>query len=318
MAPKLADPGFLGVSSSSRSFLQALSGSSSSNGFPKLKVSTFRGMPSLWISDDEILALAVPFQFSLVGFFPSKRPSLDYIRKFFFNLKLNGEVSVTLLDSSHILIKLENDLDYCRIFCHRSYLVFNCFMKLTKWSPSVDIGVESPVIPIWVSFPSLRPHLFAPKILHGLASIFGKPLKIDSATSLGSRPSLARVLVKLDITKSYPDRIWLGSEKLGYVQDVVMDEFPSFCGSCRCFGHAMGECRSKNIVLETSVLPKNVEHDVKKGDFPISVCGGRPIPVDGTSGSMDPLAALNSSDTLPLLNVYNLENGVNVVSDGHA
>ncbi|KAI0520304.1 hypothetical protein KFK09_007776 [Dendrobium nobile] len=116
---------FLRVSSPSRSFLQALSGSSSSNGFPKLKVSSFRGMPSLWISDEEILDLAVPFQFALVGFFPSKLPSLDSIRNFFFNLKLNGDVSISLLDSSHILIKLENDLDYCHIFCHRSYLVFN-------------------------------------------------------------------------------------------------------------------------------------------------------------------------------------------------
>ncbi|KAI0497572.1 hypothetical protein KFK09_020803 [Dendrobium nobile] len=120
MAPKLADHGFLGISNPSRSFLQVLSGSSASNDFPKLRVSSFRGMHSLWISDDEIEALTVPFQFALVGFFPTKRPSLDSIRKFFLNLKLNGDVSVTLLDPSHVLIKLENDLDYCRIFCHRS------------------------------------------------------------------------------------------------------------------------------------------------------------------------------------------------------
>ncbi|KAL0925370.1 hypothetical protein M5K25_003693 [Dendrobium thyrsiflorum] len=212
MATKLGDP-------------DVLANSFSGNDLPELRVSSFLGLPSLWISDMEIQALAVPFQFSLVGFFPSKRPSLDSIRRFFFNLKLNGEVSATLLDSSHILIKLANDLDYCRVFCHRSYLVYNCYMKLTKWSPLVDIGVESPVIPIWVSFPLLRPHLFAPRILNGLASLFGKPLKIDSATSIGSRPSVARVLVELDITKAYPDKC-LG-HVVGSYRPVVYLTIPS-------------------------------------------------------------------------------------------
>ncbi|PKU85437.1 hypothetical protein MA16_Dca003176 [Dendrobium catenatum] len=112
MAPnKLRDPGFLGGFSYSRSFLEALVGTSSSSSYPYFRTSTFRGLPSLWISDQEIKDLATPFQFSLVGFFPSKRPSLDSIRNFFYNLKLNGDISVTLLDPSHILIKLANDLD---------------------------------------------------------------------------------------------------------------------------------------------------------------------------------------------------------------
>ncbi|XP_028550843.1 uncharacterized protein LOC114579665 [Dendrobium catenatum] len=234
----LRDPGFFGGVSHSKSFLQALAGSTSS--FPDLKRSTFRGLPALLVSDDEIRALAEPFRFSLVGFFPGKRPPLDAIRKFFFNLKLNGDVSVTVLDSTHVLIKLENDLDYCRIFCHRSYLVFNCYMKITKWTPTLDIGVESPIIPIWISFPHLRPHFFAPRILFGLGELFGKPLKIDEATSVGSRPSIARVLVEIDITKNYPKQVWLGSDLLGYAQEVVFDDFPHFCGVCKKLGHISG------------------------------------------------------------------------------
>ncbi|KAL0913285.1 hypothetical protein M5K25_016733 [Dendrobium thyrsiflorum] len=256
---RFADLGFLDGSVKSRSFVEALSGSSSDNRFPDVKISSFRGLPSLWISEQEIRALAAPFQFALVGFFPFKRPSLDSIRIFFFNLKLNGEVSVTLLDPSHVLIKLENDLDYCRVFCHRSYLVYNCYMKLIKWSPLLDVGVESPVIPIWVSFPQLRPHLYSPRILYGLASIFGKPLKIDTATSVGSRPSVARVLVEIDITKTYPGKVWLGPDNLGYVQQVTMEEFPSFCASCKCIGHVLGNCRDLYplVVVDSADISPN-------------------------------------------------------------
>ncbi|KAH0464801.1 hypothetical protein IEQ34_004904 [Dendrobium chrysotoxum] len=110
-----ADPGFLDGSAKSRSFLEALSRSS----IPVLlswrscSVGLGRG----------VFALAEPFKFLLVGFFPSRRPYLASIQNIFLNLRFNGVFSVTLLDQSHVLIKLENDIDYSRVFCHRSYLV---------------------------------------------------------------------------------------------------------------------------------------------------------------------------------------------------
>ncbi|KAH0466612.1 hypothetical protein IEQ34_003850 [Dendrobium chrysotoxum] len=85
MAQKcLADSGFLDGPFKSRSILDVLSGSSSDVSFPELKPSSFRGLPSMWISEEEIITLVAPFQFSLVGFFPFKWPSFDSIRRFFF------------------------------------------------------------------------------------------------------------------------------------------------------------------------------------------------------------------------------------------
>ncbi|KAL0927754.1 hypothetical protein M5K25_001961 [Dendrobium thyrsiflorum] len=128
-------------------------------------------------------------------------------------------------------------------------------MKLTKWSPLVDVGVESPVISIWVSFPNLRPHLFSPRILFGLGSIIGRPLKVDNASSVSSRSFVAHVLVKLDITKSYPDKVWLGPENLGYIQHVLMEAFPTFCASCKCIGHLSGDCQSHQSSTPPIVVP---------------------------------------------------------------
>ncbi|KAH0454283.1 hypothetical protein IEQ34_016207 [Dendrobium chrysotoxum] len=108
---RLNDPGYLNETKNARSFIEALSGASPSQIFPGLKNTTHHGLLSLWISKEEILALVAPFQFALVGKFSGRRPSLDAIRKFFFDLKLFGEFSVTLLNSKHVLIKLNNDLD---------------------------------------------------------------------------------------------------------------------------------------------------------------------------------------------------------------
>ncbi|KAH0469220.1 hypothetical protein IEQ34_002452 [Dendrobium chrysotoxum] len=117
-------------------------------------------------------------------------------------------------------------------------------MKLTKWSPLVDIGVESPVIPIWISFPNLQPHLFSPRILHSLGRLFGRPLKVDNATTMG------------------PDNF-------GYIQQVVMKEFPPFCDQYKCLGHSIGACRpipatisvSGNVVL-SNPINANVNSDM--------------------------------------------------------
>lgn len=147
-----------------------LYGSSLDVCFPELKPFSFRGMHSIWIIEEEILALIAPLQFVLVGFFPNH---LDSIWKFFFNLKLNANLSATLLNLSHILIKLMNDLYNSRVFAHRYYFINNCYMKLTKWSPLIDFGVKSLDISIWISFPNLRPILFSLCILHALGSYLG-------------------------------------------------------------------------------------------------------------------------------------------------
>ncbi|KAI0495640.1 hypothetical protein KFK09_021943 [Dendrobium nobile] len=295
-------PGFLNENSSSGSFLEVLSGASPSAEFPDLRLTTHRGLPSLWISEEEVLALVKPFEFSLIGFFPARRPSLDAIRHFFFNLKLIGTFSVTLLNARHVLIKLSKDLDYSDVFSHRSYFVNNCFMKLSKWSPFLDVNVESPIIPIWISFPNLRPHFFSPHILHGLRSLFGKPFKTDNAIVVGSRPSVASVLVELDITKRYPDRIWLGPDNFGYVQSVEMEDFPSLCGHCKSIGQSNLECavlhpnhianseKATNVMHDTLTRPlsvasptDNLDVIIEDGVDPILSSSPSPVLNDGVA-----------------------------------
>ncbi|KAH0463368.1 hypothetical protein IEQ34_007950 [Dendrobium chrysotoxum] len=66
---------------------------------------------ALQISEEEVEAFSAPFELVLVEKFSLCHPNLDVIRKFFFNLKLCYEFSITLLDHHHFLIKLLNDLD---------------------------------------------------------------------------------------------------------------------------------------------------------------------------------------------------------------
>ncbi|KAL0920625.1 hypothetical protein M5K25_009773 [Dendrobium thyrsiflorum] len=233
----------------------------------------------------------------LLHYYDLMHPSLALIRKFFINLKLIGNFSVTLLDQSHVLIKFVNDLDYSRVFCHQSYLFFNCFMWLTKWSPTVEIGGESLIVSIWISFPNLYPHFYSTRIFHGLG-LFGNPLKVDNATTMGLRPSMARVLVKIDVTKKFADKIWLGPEKLRYFQQVVLEDLPLFCVKCKRLGHSSNSCCP---AVHVKVVGENVESDIQLGgvlankDLVVIAdsCEGRKVeatvPEEGMTNLLNPI-----------------------------
>ncbi|KAI0524502.1 hypothetical protein KFK09_003873 [Dendrobium nobile] len=228
------------------SFKEVLAGASSSNLKLQFVHSTFKGCPALLFEDSVVDHLAAPYALTLIGKFMLRRPNLDVIRKFFVNLKLSSSFHMGLLDQRHIAIQLANDLDYSQIFARRSYYIQACQMHLLKWTPNFDVREESPLAPVWISFSNLHLHFFNHQILFGLASIFGHPLQTDKATALVSRPSVARVLVEMDVSKKHPIKIWIGSEVKRYFQKVDFENLPIFCSFYKMQGHAVNQCFRKN------------------------------------------------------------------------
>ncbi|KAI0519722.1 hypothetical protein KFK09_007181 [Dendrobium nobile] len=98
-----------------------------------------------------------------------------------------------------------------------------------------------------------------------------RPLQTDQATASLSRPSVARVLVELDVTKKHPQEIWLGSEMNGYFQKVEIENSPIFCSHCKMHGHAIKECfrLHPNLRKEKSVHNENGKMVSKGDDVPI-------------------------------------------------
>ncbi|KAL0920740.1 hypothetical protein M5K25_009903 [Dendrobium thyrsiflorum] len=166
------DPSFLEEKFKSRSFSDSLSGASISLEFLDLKISTCHGFPSLWISDEEMRALAVPFEFAL--------------------------------------------------------------------------------------------------ILYGLGSLFDPPLHTDNVTSNGLRPSISCVLVELDVTKRYYEHVWVGSESLGFLQRVELEEFPAYCAHCKVLGHSKVDCHILNPSLANNHVPNVADLDKDVGDNIVS------------------------------------------------
>ncbi|KAH9684248.1 hypothetical protein KPL70_013486 [Citrus sinensis] len=214
---------------------------------PIKSVSSFEGEPSVHFSADEVQAMAAPFKLTLVGKFSHNRPRLELIRKFFASLGLLGKSQISLLDNRHVLINLHVEEDYTRLWVKQTWYVCGSAMRIFKWTTDFLCSEESPVVPVWISFPYLPIHFVQCKeALFSIASAIGQPLRIDQATASLSRPSVARVLVEHDVTQPLLPRIRIGVGDSGFWQNVVYEKIPLYCASCKHLGHAAETCYVAN------------------------------------------------------------------------
>ncbi|KAL3529524.1 hypothetical protein ACH5RR_008846 [Cinchona calisaya] len=85
--------------------------------------------------------------------------------------------------------------------------------------PTFRVFVESPLVP----------YLSNKVALYSLEKLIGEPLKIDAATTLVIRRSLARVFFELDLTHNRPPTIWIASSLIANILLRVAEGLPTSC-----------------------------------------------------------------------------------------
>ncbi|KAH0650006.1 hypothetical protein KY284_029918 [Solanum tuberosum] len=121
--------------------------------------------------------------------------------------------------------------------------------RVFPWSIGYSPKEETTLVMVWISLPNLSPDLFAKKSLLSIASTVGKPIVIDKATQIKSRPSMTRVKVILDLMEKLPNRIRLqfvdgkSGKLIEVFQEIVYDNLPLYCNYCKHQGHDEDSCR---------------------------------------------------------------------------
>ncbi|PKA50922.1 hypothetical protein AXF42_Ash007578 [Apostasia shenzhenica] len=173
---------------------------------------------------------------------------MDDVRLFFRSLNLLGGYHVSSLDARHILVRCALSHDLNRIRRHGTYYVNNKPLRMWKWEFDFRPGHESPITPIWIAFPVLPVEFWGG--LKSFASVFGKPIQLDKATSDLTRPFVARVLVEFDARKSYPNDIFISLDgKAGFKQSMFIEKMPFYCPHCYKLGHSFQLCYFKHPKL---------------------------------------------------------------------
>lgn len=156
----------------------------------------------------------------------------------------------------HVLLNLELEEDYSRIWVRQT------------WYVSGRVFLDGPLI---FGVPRSRRlfhfgYLYLFLLVHyiqckqALCSITGaikKPLRVDHVIAVVIRPSVARVLIEFDVSKPSIPRIWIGTYKSGFWQEVIFEQFPAYCTTCKHFGHLDGECFIANPALWKTQQPNH-------------------------------------------------------------
>ncbi|XP_071929043.1 uncharacterized protein [Coffea arabica] len=209
------------------------------------QATVYKGEAAVIFSRADVEKLAVPFRWALVGKFSHGRPSLEDIRKFFASLNLKDHISIGLMDYRHVLIKCSVEVDFNRIRTRGIWQLGNYPMRVFRWTREFHVQRESSLVPIWVELPNLPIHYFDKHSLFSILSPVGRPLFLDSATAAGTRPSVARVCVEIDVAKIVVPRILVAVEgESGFWQKIVPDNIPPYCSSCWRLGHSSSNCKN--------------------------------------------------------------------------
>ncbi|KAH0748901.1 hypothetical protein KY290_028133 [Solanum tuberosum] len=111
-----------------------------------------------------------------------------------------------------VVFKLSHGAPDLKLYLAQLYLLYNgeehqC--RVFPWSIGYNPKEETTLAVVWICLPNLSPYLFAKKSLLSIASAVGKPIAINKATQIKSRPSTSRVKVILDLMEKLPNRIRL-------------------------------------------------------------------------------------------------------------
>lgn len=183
---------------------------------------------------------------------------MDGARLVFTKLGLKGDFLLGHRDPKHMLIRLQHEVDFKRIWLRELWFIEGVPMRVFRWEPNFRPDVESAKAPVWISLPCLPLFLFDKRCLYSIGQLIRSPLSLDASMVDLSHTSVARLCVKVDLLKKLPRRIWLECRDVipAYWQDVMYERLSSYCKHCRRLGHELNACKFAH--LDLAKAPENV------------------------------------------------------------
>lgn len=216
----------------------------------KARYSTHNGMPAIIFKGFYYYGImAQQCKFTIVGKFLRTRPQIEKIRsKFAEKVSIKGSVKIGVYDFRTVFIDCSNEEDFNNVWFRRSIEIEGQVMWLEKWTPDFKPDIDSPIVPVWVLLPILPFHLHTWNYVKQIVGPVGT-LSLDSATDYKTRPSMAKVRVEVDLTKTKLNSVWVDLDheskpSKGYTQKLEYENVPKYYRHCKLLGHSIVECRN--------------------------------------------------------------------------
>ncbi|GAV59693.1 LOW QUALITY PROTEIN: DUF4283 domain-containing protein, partial [Cephalotus follicularis] len=171
-----------------------------------------------------------------------------------------GHFSIHSADNGVYIFKCESAVGRDWILENGPWDVWGAHLALRLWERDMPPAKSSfDKVPVWVKLMNIPMEYWSPKSLSCLASVLGKPLRMDTATEVKSKINFARIYVEMDSRTNFPEVI-RAREKDGTRVDVNVEcnWRPLVCNRCKVFDHSSKKCPiNAPVPSAQDVVPEN-------------------------------------------------------------
>lgn len=180
-------------------------------------------------------ALVVKLLGKNVGYFAMK-DRLQRVRK------AQGGFEILDADNGYYMVKFDLQSDKERVESGGAWMIFDHYLYVFNWAPNfASPSAKIQRTMVWVRFPRLNLIYYNDQnVLLGLASVIGKPIRVDKDTLNVERGRFARVCLEIDLTQSVVGKFWIKDNWY----HVEYEGLHLICAKCGCYGHLVVEFRT--------------------------------------------------------------------------
>lgn len=205
------------------------------------------GVPFVFIPDENIVAAKEEFRDFIYARFHGDYPSMDRIIGVVNAIwaRAGSRIFVHNIRDGAFLLKVINAKTRESMLARTCWNVAGYPMFVAPWSPEFtpeEAHITSAVVPVELrNVPYL---LFNKESLSRIATAVGKPISLAPETERKENFQVAKLYVRVDLTKSLPSKIISGfSNSKENEISISYPWLPLKCEGCGKFGHQRDECR---------------------------------------------------------------------------
>ncbi|KAH1064603.1 hypothetical protein J1N35_029590 [Gossypium stocksii] len=174
-----------------------------------------------------------------LGLFSSCCCGYRFVAIVLFSLVFGSDFEFIDLGYGFYAVKFEKQGDRFKVMIDGRWKIMDHYLTVKKWKPnfhSKTVVGWSTVI--WIHLSGLPLEYFHESVLIDVGKLAGKPIKVDSNTSFGTRGKFARICVEVDLSKPLLSQVRIGS----FALNIEYEGLHTVYFSCGCFGHRLESC----------------------------------------------------------------------------
>lgn len=150
-----------------------------------------------------------------------------------------SEFDTLYIGNGYFVCNFESQVECRRMFTDGSYFMFDHFLHVQRWRPNfkADQAIIKTMV-VWVRFPWLSNEYFDEEAVCIVASVLGRLIKLDEATTNASRGRFARVCIEIDTEKPLLTKVHINRQFV----HIEYEGLPTICYICGRIGHRREQC----------------------------------------------------------------------------